>query len=267
MENNNRQKIPIVLTIAGSDPSGGAGIEADVKTLTSLGAHAMALPTLQTVQNTLGVREVRFLDPDFLQRQFDCLMEDLFPQAVKIGAVGNRAMLNKIIQLLSRPDFKKVPIVIDTVIKSTSGADMLAQEALDEFRTGLLPLATVITPNVPELSALSCREVTRANAEEELRRFGEDKSYAILLKGGHFSGDPMDFLLLDGRIHSYPSTRIKTRHTHGTGCALASALAAFLSLGHELTAAVPLAQTYVIRSLKEAPGLGQGHGPLNFRVS
>ncbi len=257
-------KMPIVLTLAGSDPSGGAGIEGDLKTLTRLGVHAMAIPTLQTVQNTLGVREVRFLDPDFLVRQYECLCEDLFPDAIKIGAVGSKAMLHTLIRLLSRSEVRKIPIVIDTVIQSTSGADMLEPGALEDFRDGLLPLATVITPNAPEFSLLSGREVTPENRESELLRFGQSKPYATLLKGGHFPGDPVDYLHFEGTVRGFPSQRVETRHTHGTGCAFASSLAAFLSQGMSVLEATPLAQSQVLWAIQRNPGLGLGNGPLGF---
>jgi hydroxymethylpyrimidine/phosphomethylpyrimidine kinase len=258
---------PIVLTLSGSDPSGGAGLEADLKALQRHGVYGMAVPTLLTVQNTTGVRRVRTLEPDFFEEQVDFLLEDLFPSVIKIGAIGDRRMLQALIRLLSQKRLEGVRIVVDTVLSSTSGTGLFDMRGLQEFIDRLLPRAYLITPNVMEFDLLTGKVTTESNAAAQLLSFGRDKPYAILLKGGHFPGDPVDFLYHRGNIRSFPSQRIATPHTHGTGCTLASAIAANLALGFELEQAVARARAYVLDAIRTNPGLGAGRGPLNFNAS
>ena len=258
--------VPVVLSLSGSDPSGGAGIEADLKTFQAHGVHGMAVPTLLTVQNTTGVRKVRTLEPDFFEEQVAFLLEDLFPSAIKIGAIGDRRMLQALARILSRQGLEGVPVVIDTVLGSTSGAPLFDMRGLSEFIERLLPRAALITPNVPEFDLLYGKPTTPGNAAAQLSDFGRGKPYAILLKGGHFPGDPVDFLYYRGTVREYPSQRIDTPHTHGTGCALASAAAANLASGMGMTEAVERARAYVREAIRRNPGLGLGHGPLQFNV-
>jgi hydroxymethylpyrimidine/phosphomethylpyrimidine kinase len=258
---------PIVLTLSGSDPSGGAGLEADLKTLQRHGVYGMAVPTLLTVQNTTGVRRVRMLEPDFFEEQVDYLLEDLFPAVIKIGAIGDRRMLQALIRLLSQKRLEGVKVVIDTVLSSTSGTGLFDMRGLQEFIERLLPRAYVITPNVMEFDLLTGKVTTESNAAAQLLSFGRDKPYAILLKGGHFPGDPVDFLYHRGNIRSFPSQRIATPHTHGTGCTLASAIAANLAMGLELESSVARARAYVLDAIRTNPGLGAGRGPLNFNAA
>jgi len=259
--------IPIVLSISGSDPSGGAGLEADLKTFHQHGVYGMAVPTLLTVQNTLGVRKVKTLEPDFLEEQVDFLLEDIFPTVIKIGSIGSRRMVQALIRILSQQRFDKVKIVVDTVLISTSGAGLFDMHGLPDFIDRLLPRAFLITPNLPEFDLLSGKATTEANAAAHLLAFGRDKPYAILLKGGHFPGDPVDFLYHKGNIRSFPAARIETRHTHGTGCALASAIAANLAHGMELLDAVAQGRAFVREAIRTNPGLGNGKGPLNLAAS
>lgn len=262
----NPARPPVVLSIAGSDPSGGAGLEADLKVFQSHGVYGMAVPTLLTVQNTTGVRKVRTLEPGFLEEQVGFLLDDLFPAAIKIGAIGDRRMLQAIARILAQERLARVPVVIDTVLGSTSGAPLFDMRGLEEFVERLLPRAAVITPNVPEFDLLSGRATSPGNAAAHLRAFAEGKPYAVLLKGGHFPGPPVDFLWHAGSLRRYEGERIETPHTHGTGCALSSALAANLALGFAVPDAVARACAYVREAIRRNPGLGAGHGPLEFSV-
>jgi hydroxymethylpyrimidine/phosphomethylpyrimidine kinase len=260
------EKPPIVLSISGSDPSGGAGLEADLKTFHQHGVYGMAVPTLLTVQSTLGVRKVNYLEPDFLEEQVDHLLEDLVPAVIKIGAIGSRRMVQALVRILSQQRMDKVKIVVDTVLIATSGAALFDIRGLPDFIERLLPRAFLITPNLPEFDLLTGKSTTEANAAAHLLSFGRDKPYAILLKGGHFPGDPIDYLYHRGTVRNFAAPRIETRNTHGTGCALASAIAANLALGMELEGAVIGARAFVRAAIETNPGLGGGRGPLNLRA-
>jgi hydroxymethylpyrimidine/phosphomethylpyrimidine kinase len=269
MENNNNTpqnplSLPLVLTISGSDPSGGAGLEADLKTFHQHGVYGMAVPTLLTVQNTTGVKNVQYLSGDFLEAQIQFLFEDLAPSIIKIGAVGSRQVLQSLIRLFSQSVYKNVPIVLDPVLVSTSGLSLFDMRGLSDMLDRLLPLATLVTPNIPEFGLMSGKQVTPSTAASILSQYGRDKNYSILLKGGHFEEEPTDYLLHKGAILPLPSRRINTRHTHGTGCVLASSIAAHLALGEDLPTAVKKAQSFVHRAIATNPGLGQGQGPLNL---
>jgi hydroxymethylpyrimidine/phosphomethylpyrimidine kinase len=227
----------------------------------------MAVPTLLTVQNTTGVRKVKTLEPDFFEEQVAFLLDDLLPDVIKIGAIGDRRMLQALARLLSQQRLSGVPVVIDTVLSSTSGAPLFDMRGLSEFVERLLPHAAVITPNVAEFDLLSGRPTTVENAEAHLHAFGRGKPYAILLKGGHFQGPPVDFLYHAGTVRSFHSERIDTPHTHGTGCTLASALAANLALGMDIPTASERARRYVREAIRANPGLGSGRGPLEFNAA
>ena len=256
-----------MLSFSGSDPSGGAGLEADLKTFQHHGVFGMAVPTLLTVQNTTGVRKVKTLEPDFFEEQVAFLLEDMFPSVIKIGAIGDKRMLQALVRILSQQRMEGVKVVVDTVLNSTSGAPLFDMRGLGDFIDRLLPRAYVITPNVDEFALLTGKPTTEASAAAHLLAFGRDKPYSILLKGGHFPGDPVDFLYHGRTVHTFPSRRIDTPHTHGTGCTLASAIAANLALGSELTEAVIKARAYVREAIRTNPGLGNGRGPLNFNAA
>ncbi len=224
----------------------------------------MAVPTLLTSQSTMGIRKVKSLEPDFFEEQLDFLLEDLLPDVIKIGAVGSRRMLQALIRVLSQPRLDKVRIVVDTVLASSSGSGLFDMQGLTDFIERLLPRAYLITPNLPEFDLLSGKATTEANAVSHLIAFGRDKPYAILLKGGHFPGDPVDFLYNKPTVLTFKGTRIETQHTHGTGCALASAIAANLALGEDLPGAVEKARAFVRQAIRTNPGLGSGRGPLNL---
>jgi hydroxymethylpyrimidine/phosphomethylpyrimidine kinase len=264
---NEPMRTPIALALSGSDPSGGAGLEADLKVFQRHGVYGMAVPTLLTVQNTTGVRKVKTLEPDFFEEQVDFLLQDLFPDVIKIGAIGDRRMLQALVRLLGRERLAGVPVVIDTVLGSTSGSPLFDMRGLSELMDRLLPRATLITPNVPEFTLLTGKEVGPGTAASHLRDFARDKPYAVLLKGGHFPGAPIDFLWHEGRIREFAGERIETPHTHGTGCALAAAAAANLALGHAVPEAAARARAYVREAIRGNPGLGSGRGPLGFNAA
>lgn len=258
---------PIVLSLSGSDPSGGAGLEADLKTFQRLGVYGMAVPTLLTVQNTTGVRKVRTLEPDFFEEQVAFLLEDMFPAVIKIGAIGDRRMLQALNRILSQKRLEGVKVVVDTVLNATSGSSLFDMRGLPDFMERLLPRAFLITPNVMEFDLLSGKATTEANATAHLLAFGRDKPYAILLKGGHFPGDPVDFLYHRQTVRTFPAQRIPTPHTHGTGCVLASSIAAHLALGFDLETAVVRSRAYLREAIRTNPGLGGGRGPLNLNAA
>lgn len=241
-------------------------MEADLKVFHQHGVYGMAVPTLLTAQNTTGVRKVKSLEPDFLEEQLAFLMEDIVPSVIKIGAVGSRSMLQALIRFLSQQRMQGIKVVVDTVLRSTSGAGLFDMRGLPDFMDRLLPLAYLVTPNVPEFELLTGRKTVPANAASHLLAFGRDKPYAILLKGGHFPGDPIDLLCQARTVATFHGKRVDTPHTHGTGCALASAIAANLALGYPLEESVARGRAYVHRAILGAPGLGRGQGPIDFHA-
>ncbi len=257
---------PIVLSISGSDPSGGAGIEADLKTFHQHGVYGMAIPTLLTAQNTVGVQNIQFLNPDFLEEQWNAIFADLCPNAIKIGALGSRDMVLRIAKLLSKKEAKGIPIVLDPVMGSTSGIPLLEPKAVSILINHIFPLCRVITPNTLEFSKLCGKEVTADKAAELLKVFGKDKPYAILLKGGHFTGSQsIDLLWSQNRITPFKSSRLNL-NAHGTGCVLASSIAANLALGQSIPTACRNAKAFVHEALTSAPKLGKGQRVLNLWV-
>ena len=239
---------PRILVIAGSDSGGGAGIQADIKTITMLGGHAMTAITAITAQNTLGVQAVHSVPTDMVIAQMDSVTGDIGVDAVKIGMIGSAATAGAVADVLERLD---VPVVFDSVMIATSGAALADAETVAAF-TRLMRLATVVTPNLPELAALGGEKAVMAHG------------CALLAKGGHGEGDRVDdrLLLADGAERRWSNPRIDTAQTHGTGCTLASAIATGLGAGMPLVAAIDRAIAFVRVSLERAPGLGQGHGPM-----
>lgn len=238
-----------ILIIAGSDSGGGAGIQADIKTVTMLGAHAMTAITAITAQNTLGVQGVHPVPADMVIAQMDSVVTDIGVDAVKIGMIGSAQTAGAVADYLAR--LKDVPIVFDPVMVATSGAALADAAAIAAFER-LMRIAAVVTPNIPELAALG--------GEDIAGRFG----CAVLAKGGHAEGDILTDRLIgpNGLIREWSDARIDTPHTHGTGCTLASAVAAGLGQGMALKDAITRARLYVRDALRLAPGLGAGHGPL-----
>ncbi|HEX5327100.1 MAG TPA: bifunctional hydroxymethylpyrimidine kinase/phosphomethylpyrimidine kinase [Acetobacteraceae bacterium] len=257
-----------VLVIAGSDSGGGAGIQADIKTLTALGAYAATAVTALTAQDTLGVHGVLPVPPDFVRQQIAVVLDDIGADAIKTGMLADADIIGAVAEELTRRA-PTIPLVVDPVMVAKGGAALLAEGAVAALKARLLPLATVITPNLPEAEALSGMAIPDADAMRRaataLLALGPR---AVLLKGGHLPGDVViDLLATRDGVQEYAAARIASRHTHGTGCTLASAVAAGLAQGMELCAAVERARRYVRAAIAAAPGFGAGHGPLNHAVT
>ena len=250
------------LSIAGSDSSGGAGIQADLKTMTMNGVFAMSAVTALTAQNTTGVRSVMEATPAFLADELDAVFEDIRPDAVKNGMVSSSALIRVIAQKLRQ--YEAEHIVVDPVMVATSGARLLAEEALQTLKTELLPLAEVVTPNIPEAEILADRTITNAGEMRDAAKCIHDAyGCAVLLKGGHRVNDAND-LLYDGETFTwFEGRRIDNPNTHGTGCTLSSAIAANLAKGFALPESVRRAKEYISGALAAMLDLGQGSGPMN----
>ncbi len=250
-----------VLTIAGSDSSGGAGIEADLKTITALGGYGCTAITALTAQNTLGVEAVHAVPPDFVARCIRAVVGDIGVDAVKLGMLANEGIIRAAAAELPAG----VPVVLDPVMVATSGAVLLAEGAARALAELLLPRATLITPNLPEAAKLTGlpveSEAQRLAAGQRLLEMG---ARAVLLKGGHGEGpDLTDLLITPAGVTRLTLPRIATRHTHGTGCTMASAIATLLAQGMALEPALRRARAYLQAAIATAPGLGAGHGPVN----
>jgi hydroxymethylpyrimidine/phosphomethylpyrimidine kinase len=257
-----------VLVIAGSDSGGGAGIQADIKTITALGAFAATAITALTAQNTLGVHGVMPVPQDFIRQQIDVVMSDIGADIIKIGMLGDAATIQTVCDALV--DFAPgVPVVLDPVMVAKGGHALLAAEAVDLLRARLLPMAVVITPNLPEAEALIGHPIESvADMEAAAAALLALGAPAVLLKGGHLHGDTVtDLLATEGGTEAFSAPRIETRHTHGTGCTTASAVAAGLAQGLSLRDSVIRARAYVRAAIGSAPGYGGGHGPLDHAVT
>jgi hydroxymethylpyrimidine/phosphomethylpyrimidine kinase len=253
------------LTIAGSDSSGGAGIQADLKTFAAHGVYGCSAITAVTAQNTLGVSAVAELDPSMVVAQIDTVLADLDIDATKIGMLACEPIVSAVADAVRRHHLSNV--VVDPVMVSKSGARLLDQEAVEAMRTQLFPQATIVTPNVFEAEALIGKAI--ANREDQRTaavRLMALGPRAVLVKGGHLEGPAIDVFHDGHQTIELEAERINSPHTHGTGCTLSSAIAARLALGDDLTAAVRAAKTYVTRAIAQAPGLGRGHGPLQHFV-
>ena len=253
---------PVALSIAGSDPSGGAGIQADLKTFHRFGVYGEAAITLITAQNTKGVQRVEVLSPELVTEQIRAVVTDIPPAVGKVGALGNRAVVEAVARIAE--DFR-FPLVVDPVMLSKSGAVMMDSEARRAFVEKLLPRAFLLTPNVPEAAELAGFTVSdkdsMVRAAEKLRKAGAAN---VLVKGGHLEGDPTDVLLTaTGRVQEFPASRIVTSRTHGTGCTYSAAITAALARGRELVEAIACAKVFVTEAIRTAPSLGHGSGPLN----
>lgn len=254
--------VQVALTIAGSDPSGGAGIQADLKTFHQHGVYGAAAVTLLTVQNTRGVAHVEVMRPELVRDQIAAVVEDVPPHAAKTGALGSAAVVRAVAALASRFAF---PLVVDPVMISKHGAPLLDADAARALREALLPCAALITPNAPEASALAGIEVCDgASAREAARAIAALGARAVLVKGGHLSGEEaVDVLLAGGEVHELRAPRVETRHTHGTGCTYAAAITARLARGEPIVQAVTEAKRWLTEALRQAPGLGAGIGPVS----
>ena len=256
-----------LLIIAGSDSSGGAGIQADIKTAAAFGVYAMTAITAITAQNTKAVTAVHAVPPEIVRRQIVACLEDIGADAIKTGMLANAAIV-KIVAATLKKYARGIPVVVDPVMVSTSGAALLTREAEETIRKRLLPLATLVTPNIPEAKRLTgMRGTGRAELRSAARRLIEMGAKAALIKGGHSTRATIDDVLVwDGGEDILAFPRIKTRHTHGTGCTLATAVACGLAQGLPLPVAVGKAREYVQAAIADAPGFGHGHGPLNHMV-
>ncbi len=255
-------KMKTALTVAGSDSSGGAGIQADIKTMTMNGVFAMSAITALTAQNTTGVKSILEVRPDFLKDQLDMVFTDIRPDAVKIGMVSNSELIRAIVERLTF--YRAENIVVDPVMVATSGADLMQSEAVLTMKEQLLPIAAVVTPNIPEAEVLSGRKIANEEDMVAAARF-ISKAYgcAVLLKGGHSINDANDLLCRNGQIKWFYGKRIPNPNTHGTGCTLSSAIAANLAKGFDLDAAVQRAKDYISAALSAQLDLGQGSGPMD----
>lgn len=251
------------LTIAGSDCSGGAGIQADIKTMTAHGVYAMSAITALTAQNTTGVTGIMEVTPEFLAEQLDSIFTDIRPDAVKTGMVSSGNLIKVIAKKLR--EYNAANIVVDPVMVATSGARLISEEAIHTLKKELLPLATVITPNIPETEVLANRKVER---EEDMvsaaENISETYGCAVLCKGGHSLNDANDLLVMaDGTHQWFRGNRIQNPNTHGTGCTLSSAIASNLAKGYDLSESVSLAKDYISKALGAMLDLGKGSGPMN----
>ena len=255
-------KLKTALTIAGSDCSGGAGIQADLKTMTMNGVYAMSAITALTAQNTTGVRAIQEVTPDFLKHQIDAVFEDIYPDAVKIGMVASSELIRVIAERLRHYDAKNV--VVDPVMVATSGSALMKNDAVQTLIEELLPVSTLVTPNIPEAQVLS--DLTIENKEDMIiaaKHIGDHYHCAVLLKGGHSINDANDLLYANGEAVWFEGKRIDNPNTHGTGCTLSSAIAANLAKGYPLSESVQRAKDYISGALAAMLDLGQGSGPMH----
>lgn len=251
-----------VLSIAGSDSSGGAGIQADIKTLTMNGVYAMTAVTALTAQNTTGVFGIYEASPEFLREEIKAVFEDIYPDSVKIGMVSSPELIKVIAESLKY--YKAENIVADPVMVSTSGKALISPEGTAALKEMLLPLSDLITPNIPEGEILACMEIkTRTDMEKAALRMGKEFGTSVLLKGGHSTGGADDLLYSDGKLTWITGKRIDNENTHGTGCTLSSAIAANLAKGYRMEEAVSMAKEYVTDALSAGLDLGKGKGPMN----
>lgn len=251
-----------VLTIAGSDCSGGAGIQADIKTITAHKMYAMSAITALTAQNTTGVYGILDAGTDFVGLQLDCIFQDIYPDAVKIGMVANKDIIKMIANKLV--EYKAKNIVADPVMVSTAGSRLMEEDASTVLIEKLLPLATIITPNLPEAEVLCNFPIkNQDDCIKAAETIAQKIPTAILIKGGHLSDTADDLLWNNGSVHWFKGERIDNPNTHGTGCTLSSAIASNLAAGHDLVTSIQNAKNYITGALKDGLNLGKGSGPLN----
>ena len=258
-------KPPRLLIVAGSDSSGGAGIQADIKTASVFGVYAMTAVTAVTVQDTQRVHSVEFLPPKLMHDQIRVCLKDIGADAIKIGMLGSADIVDAVAGAL-RKHARLLPIVLDPVLISTSGKRLLSRDAIAAFKSELLPLAALVTPNLPEARALAgMRGTDRRAAETAARKLIAMGAGAALIKGGHATRETVDDVLVwQGGVEIYGFPRLGTKNTHGTGCVLSTAIACGLAKGESLPLATGRAREFVQHAIETAPGLGHGHGPLNF---
>ena len=256
--------LPVALTIAGSDPSGGAGIQADLKTFHQFGAYGEAVITLLTVQNSVRVSRVEAMPAWLVEEQIAAVVEDIPPMAAKTGALGSAEIVGTVARLAADFDF---PLVVDPVLLSTHGRELLPSAAVTAMRELLLPLAALVTPNVPEAEALTGLTIRDLNdvrhAACVIRSMG---ARAVLIKGGHLKSENTDVLFDGVEYREFPALLIDTSHTHGTGCTYSAAITASLAAGCKLGEAVARAKRFIHEAIRTNPGLGHGSGPVNHHA-
>lgn len=256
------------MTIAGSDSCGGAGVQADIKTMSALGVYAASAITAITVQNTLGVYAIQNINPEIVKGQIEAVMDDIHPDAIKVGMVNDRTTIQAIAEALKRYQGKYQHLIIDPVMVSTSGCRLMQEDALSIFIQELLPLATLLTPNIPEAEILAGMKIQNKediqNAALAISKLG---CKYVLIKGGHFQGaEKIDYLFEDGKpITSYRGLSVNTRNTHGTGCTLSSAITSYLAREMDMNTAIAMAKTYLSGAILAGKDvqIGKGHGPVN----
>lgn len=250
------------LSIAGSDCSGGAGIQADIKTMTMNGVYAMSVITALTAQNTTGVTGIEEVSADFLKLQMEAIFTDIRPDAIKIGMVPNAKLMETIAECLNA--YQANNIVVDPVMVATSGSSLMESEAVVTLKSKLLPIATLVTPNIPEAEVLSGMKIVDKDSMVNAAKYiSESYGCAVLLKGGHSINDANDLLYTNGHATWYHGKRIDNPNTHGTGCTLSSAIASNLAKGYDLSASIQQAKDYISGALAAMLDLGKGSGPMN----
>jgi hydroxymethylpyrimidine/phosphomethylpyrimidine kinase len=259
--------LPVALSIAGSDSGAGAGIQADLKTFAAFGVYGVTVITAITAQNTVGVRAVQEVDAGVIAAQLDAVAEDFSIAALKTGMLSSAVIIDVVAAGIVRHGLR--PLVVDPVMIAKSGDRLLAEDAVDALRRKLLPLAEVVTPNIPEAEVLAGRAIrTRDDRLAAARAIMDLGAQSVVIKGGHSEDDPIVDLLVDREgLHEYRAARIVTTSTHGTGCTFSAAITAGLATGLSLPRAVAEARDYLSRALTAAPGLGHGHGPLGHFAS
>ena len=258
----NYSKIKTALTIAGSDSSGGAGIQADLKTMLANGVYGMSAITALTAQNTMGVSGISEVTPEFLEKQLEAVFTDIFPDAVKTGMVANEKLIETIAERLSF--YRAKNIVVDPVMIATSGARLISENAVKTLCEKLLPIATLVTPNIPEAEVLSGMKIAnKSDMEKATEVINKAYGCAVLLKGGHSINDANDLLYENGEMTWFEGVRIENPNTHGTGCTLSSAIASNLAKGYDLKQSVQLAKEYISGALSAMLDLGNGSGPMH----
>lgn len=251
-----------VLTIAGSDSSGGAGIQADIKTMTSLNVYGMSAITALTAQNTMDVTDIMEATPDFLYKQLDSIFTDIFPDAVKVGMVSSVDLIKVISERLNYYNAKN--IVVDPVMVATSGSKLLRNEAIETLKQQLFPQAAILTPNIPEASILANMDIlNKEDMKTASKIIGDEYNVAVLCKGGHSTEDADDLLYINNEFKWFKGPRVDNQNNHGTGCTLSSAIASYLALGEDLESSIKLSKDYITGSLNDMLNLGKGSGPLN----
>jgi hydroxymethylpyrimidine/phosphomethylpyrimidine kinase len=256
--------IPVALTIAGSDPSGGAGLQADLKTFHQHGVYGMSVVTLLTVQNTQGVSAVEVLEPDFVLAQLDTLLGDIPPAAGKTGALGGAAVIAAVAQ---RTAYFNFPLVVDPVMISKHGHPLIDEEAGELLRSRLLPRAFLVTPNMHEAAALAEMEVTSVTSmQQAAARIGRLGPRYVLVKGGRLADEALDVLWSADGIERFPGPRVESANTHGTGCVFSAAITAWLARGRPLVEAVRRAKAFVAAGIRSNPRLGRGLGPIDMHA-